>query len=439
MNRQLSAAVIISFRYPDAAQIRRQLSRFSARQWQQAFPWLDASGLALYLLDWLRSHAAEDAIPDSVMERLEQRHADNEQRTTTLFVEFARINAAFRASGMEYANLKGFTLVPDYCPDLSLRCQMDFDFLVDAAQAEPCVALLRTLGYSLMTSNAHVMEFKSHAGRVPHIRDLYKPRPQRAVEIHLCDDAGIELQSRQLRHSRMLGINGIDVAALTAEDMFLGQASHLFRHVRSEWTRVSWLLEFRHFVICHRTDAKFWLAVERKAMEAPGASLAVGVALHLAERAFGMFAPRELRDWSAARLPASVALWIERYGDEVLLASFPGSKLYLILERELDSSRKMSSTIRRRLLPMRTPARVTSAASGGVGERFRAFQFQLRYFLFRLRFHFVHTPRYLWEAWRWRRFPRSSDGLGDALLRTAPPRRHRSARQDTRCTLPIDR
>jgi hypothetical protein len=419
MNRQLSAAVIASFRDADQAQHRQQLSRFSARQWQENFPWLDATGLALYLLNRLRSIEVAGAIPDSILAQLELRHADNEQRTTALFKEFARINAAFQDAGLQYVNLKGFTLVPDYCPDLSLRCQMDFDCLLHERHAQQCQDLLRALGYSLMASNAHVMEFKSHAGSIPHVRDLYKARPQHAVEVHLCDDARVEFQASLLRRSRILSVNGIDFPALAAEDMFLGQASHIFRHIRSEWTRISWLLEFRHFIVARREDAGYWNDVRTSVERAPGGALAVGAALSMAEKAFGQFAPAELREWTEESLPPTVALWIERYGDDMLLAGFPGSKLYLILESELDGGPEMSSTIRRRLLPMRGPARVTAVASGGISRRFEAYRFQSRYFFFRLRFHLAQTPRYLFEAWRWKRHSRGLCGLNSNVAPAA--------------------
>ena len=383
MNRQLSAAVLAIFGDADPTHLRQQLRRFSSRTWQDNFPWLDASGLALYFLDRLRSLKLDDAMPGCILSQLEQRHADNKQRTSFLFQEFVRINAAFRAAGLEYVNLKGFTLVPGYCPDLSLRCQMDFDFLICEAEAQQCQDLLRTLGYSLMGSNGHVMEFKSDAGSVPHIRSLYKARPQHVVEVHFCDDARFEFQPGLLDRSVNLTLDGIDYRALAPEDMFLCQASHIFRHIRSEWTRISWLLEFRNFIAAHFEDAGFWNNLRERAEQEPGAALAVGVALKLAEKAFGDFAPHELRSWAAGSLPATVALWIDHYGDDVLLARFPGGKLYLILERELDGSREMSRTIRRRLLPMRGPARVTTPDMS-LGTRFKAHRFQLWYFFFRI-------------------------------------------------------
>lgn len=419
MNRRLSAAVLATFCDADSTYLRQQLRRFTSKQWQENLPWLDASGLALYLLDRLRSLELDDAIPGPILSQLEQRQADNKQRTTFLFEEFVRINAAFRAAGLRYVNLKGFTLVPGYCPDLSLRCQMDFDFLISEPEAQECRNILRALGYSLMASNGHVMEFKSNAGSVPHIRALYQPRPQRVVEVHFCDDSRFEFQPTLLDRSVNLTLGRIDYPALAPEDMFLCQASHIFRHIRSEWTRVSWLLELRHFITAHFEDAGFWSNLRERAEQEPGAALAVAVALRLAETAFGNFAPHELRGWASGSLPATVALWIDHYGDDVLLARFPGGKLYLILERELDGSREMSRTIRRRLLPMRGPARVTTADMD-LGTRFKVHRFQLWYFFFRLRFHLAQTPRYLLEAWRWKRLSSGLRGLDSGVAQAAP-------------------
>ena len=66
MDRQLAAAVIATFRDADAAQHKERLKRFSARRWQRNFRWLDASGLALYFLQALRTRNIEDAAPADI-------------------------------------------------------------------------------------------------------------------------------------------------------------------------------------------------------------------------------------------------------------------------------------------------------------------------------------------------------------------------------------
>jgi hypothetical protein len=185
--------------------------------------------------------------------------------------------------------------------------------------------------------------------------------------------------------------------------MFLDQASHLLRHVRSEWTRISWLLEYKTFVSARGKTPAWWREVRNLATERADATLAVAVATRLATDAFGQDIPRELAEWSAESLPGPVQLWIERYGKEVFLSDYPGTKLYLLLERELATDREGFGVIRRRLFPLHSPTRVAYGAARGIGETLVAVVSQFRYFLFRLRFHLAQSTRYLLEVQRWKR------------------------------------
>jgi hypothetical protein len=400
MDRQLAATVIATFRDGSAASHQERLHKYTARQWRRNLGWLDASGLALYLLQRLRFLDIEDAIPESALQELKERQADNEPRTAVLFDEFVRLNVAFREAGLDYANLKGFTLVPDYCPDLSLRYQMDCDFLIDYADAARAERALLALAYSTVASNRQVMEFKTDAGFTPSVRDLYKARPQRSVEMHLCDEARPEFHPSLLQRKRLTELHGAVYPCLSAEDMFLSQASHLFRHLRSEWTRISWLLEFMNFVIRRREDHGFWRAVRVCAAERQDSALAVGAVVRLAERAFGPFAPDELTSWTCRQVSNDVALWIDRYGDQVLLADFPGSKLYLILERAMHGERTSALS---RIFPRHAPAPIVGPPNKGIVARMRAAGARWSYFLFRLRFHITEAVRYFVESWRWER------------------------------------
>ena len=56
---------------------------------------------------------------------LAQRLARNVLRMRDMLAEFKRVNDAFRAHGVTAVALKGFTLAPDFCEDLSLRHQTD--------------------------------------------------------------------------------------------------------------------------------------------------------------------------------------------------------------------------------------------------------------------------------------------------------------------------
>lgn len=408
MTRQLPAVVIAIFRDADRNQHYHELRRFSAGAWQRNFHWLDASGLALYFLHRLTSLDIADAVPASVLWQLQERQRNNRLRTNALFKEAAELNIAFRDAGLHYANLKGFTLAPEYCPDLSLRCQTDCDFLIDHRDPERCGDVLKTRGYSLIAANRHVMEFKTDAGCTPSIRDLYKPRKEKSVEVHLCSGRP-EFHLSVLERARLFIVQGVLCPALSDIDMFLAQAFHLFRHLRSEWTRVAWLLEFRHFAIARHADTAFWDAARERAAQVSGAALAIGVVVRMAEKAFGAFAPVELTSWSCPQVRTEVGLWIERYGDDVLLADFPGSKLYLILERAI-SGDQASPEIRRRLFPRHVPAAIVAAPSPALAKRLLAASARCGYFLFRLRFHITAGFHYFVASWRWRHLrPRAAE------------------------------
>lgn len=405
MNRQLAKAVVAAFRDPDGAAHRKHLSSFCVRDWQNTLPWLDTSGLALYFLIRLKSLSSQDVIPSSILLQLEQRLADNTVSTATIFQEFVRLNRAFQQVSLTYLNLKGFTLVPDYCPAAALRYQLDCDFLVAEADRKRCEDVLNGLGYTLAFESDRVMEFKAGMSRVPRLSELYKPKLQRSVEIHLIQPESSHiwgLDSGALERCRTVTLNDFSFPALSSDDLFIAQAFHLLRHVRSEWTRISWILELRNFVLSRRQDISFWLSIERLCRRIHNADLAVGMAMRLAAEAFGGFAMEHFGPLQSITLPATAELWIQRYVTSVLLSEYPGTKLYLLLNSELHNDEQMSRSIRKTLLPPHFPPRITLEKNGDFRGRFIAIAQQLSYVLFRLRFHVKEDSRYLLEAWRWK-------------------------------------
>lgn len=406
MDRRLSAAVLAAFRDADASRHTSSLQAFSAPRWARSLHWLDASGLALYFLDRLKALEIQDAIPEPILDQLEQRYADNRQRTESMFGEFSRLNAAFVAAQLRYVNLKGFTLAPEYCPDLSLRYQMDCDFLVDKRDAATYSEILTGLGYALIAANDRVMEFKTDVGHTPVVADLYKPRPQRSVELHLSSDQRSDLHLELLERARLIQFGECSYPALSVEDMFLAQAQHIFRHVRSEWIRISWLLEFKQFMMSRRSDANFWQSIRTVIERDKDSALALGAATRLAGSAFGELPVDQLAGSAVGQLPSPVALWLEHFGDSVLFADFPGSKLYLILEQAMERN-GASPMSRRRLFPTRLPAPIVAAPPRGFVQQLLAFASKASYFFFRLRFHIFATTHYFIESWRWKRLLKS--------------------------------
>jgi hypothetical protein len=246
------------------------------------------------------------------------------------------------------------------------------------------------------------MEFKTDTGHVPSIDQLYTDRPQRSVEVHLSQMDSFEFHPSLLDRAATVIHQGYSYPRLSNEDMFLSQASHLFRHLRSEWTRASWLLEFRTFVARHADDQALWDAVGQRARHDANAALAVGVALTMSERVFADAPPDALKSWCRAQVPTDVALWIERYGKQVLLTDFPGSTLYLVLESAINGG-LTSSQLRQRLFPRRAPQPFMAKPARNFIAQVRTIQARSSYFFFRLRFHITAGVHYFIESWRWKR------------------------------------
>jgi len=387
-----------------------ELRSFTKDDWQRNFLWLDASGLALYFVDRLDKHGWWDAIPFSILKRLQQNLVDNRERTASLFAEMAEINSRFQKSGVTFANLKGLSLTPESVPDPTLRCQLDLDFLVATAQASIARQVLTDMGYCLSAANRGTWEFKAGSSEVAAIKDLYKVKPQRSVELHLVDTAGDALPLRtstwsgQLQRAVARPVLGVPMPTLSPADQFLNQALHLFGHIRGEFTRTSWGLEFARHLRSRGNDAAFWREVEELAAEVPEATTALGVPILLVEQVFGPAAPDALRRWTVDQLPAPVARWARMYGRRVMMADFPGNKLYLLLENELGPRRSDArQAALKRLLPFRLPPMITRGEAGEqLSTRLRRYVAQTRFVLFRLRFHVVQGARYCLEFLRWR-------------------------------------
>jgi hypothetical protein len=142
------------------------------------------------------------------------------------------------------------------------------------------------------------------------------------------------------------------------------------------------------------------------ARQNPRAPFALGVITLLITRVMGEFAPDALTSWTVDKLPPRVRLWVELYGQRAALASFPGNKLYLLLQQELASSGVPSKrSLRQALLPLSLPPLIVHAQNHETLRMCaRRYSAQLRFVLFRLRFHAVQGLSYLRESARWRRY-----------------------------------
>jgi hypothetical protein len=383
-----------------------QLSALTAKAWEQSDYWLDASGLALYFYDLLCKRFTSDVVPAGFLEQLRANTRKNRRRTEALFRELIALNHSFSSAGIVYANHKGFTLCPHACPLPELRHQIDLDFLVLPEHISAARNCLEERGYRRSAATSKTWEFKGGNDLRRKRWDNYTMGTYRCVELHF-GSYGRE-QDRVTRDPRLLRLSAWTwrakvLPALSPVDQMIGQALHLFSHFRNESTRPSWLLEFRNHVLARCDDSPFWRDLIRVASIDRHAPIALGLSILISSSVFGRFAPPAFEAWALGSLPPSIRLWAETYGVEAVLADFPGTKLYLLLESQLEALEDRPATaMRTRLLPVRRmQTRFIPARTETTTEKLRRYALIGKFALFRFRFHSSQALRVSMELPRW--------------------------------------
>jgi hypothetical protein len=394
--------VLLIFCDPLPQQCSR-LQYLSRREWQHLLHWLDTSGLALYFLDRIIELELCDWLPSTVFARLQQNLKDNTERTGSMVAESVAIQREFQDAQLSYAMLKGLSLWPISVPKPELRSQFDLDFLVAEEDVPEARRILECRGYRLYAVSGKSLEFKRNERPGLSLKHLYKALPSYAVELHV--ESGVPGRPSLLERVEKRKLYGVNMPVLAPKDLFLRQGLHAFKHVCSEFSRTAHLLEFRRHVLARRDDQVFWNELQVMAEENPRASLGLGVITLLITRVMGDFAPTGLTKWSAHCLPRSAHLWVEIYGHRAVYGSFPGNKLYLLLQRELEAAGVPAKrSVRQALLPFRLPPPVIRAfPHEALSVRLARYRMQLSFIFLRLRFHIIEGIRYRWETHRWRR------------------------------------
>jgi hypothetical protein len=354
-------------------------------------------------LDRLVELQSTHLLPAPVLTRLLRNLEDNTERTRGMVAESIAIQQEFKDARLRYAVLKGLSLCPSSVPRPELRSQMDLDFLVAEEDLPQARSILARRGYRLYGTSGGSWEFKRNEKPGITLKDLYKHLDSWVVELHV--ESGASSRDSLLEHREWRELYGFCMPALSPVDLFLRQGLHAFKHICAEFARAAHLVEFRRHVLFRAGDSAFWDALHSAANENPRAPLALGVVTLLITRVMGEFAPEALTRWTVDFLPPSARLWVELYGYRAVLGSFPGSKLYLLLQSELDAAAVPASRpLRQSLLPSRLPPPVIRAfPNEALSVRLGRYRMQANLTLNRLRFHIVEGLRFAWERRRWRR------------------------------------
>jgi Uncharacterised nucleotidyltransferase len=419
MNRRLAETIIryLSFS-EDIGGNRTSLSGFTRRQWEDTFRWLDNTNLALYLLQKLHDTHDDRKLPPTALSRLEQNYSRNRMRIDEMASAFAEINESFRRFGVNYVVVKGFSLVPGFCPDAYLRQQSDFDYLIDEQSVPIIQQALGDLGFSLIKHRPGAGEWIFSKAPISHSPDSerqYEGNGRYVIELHSAiwrpHEHGIDMAGTQFSPSRTIDYEwrGLHFRALPEEDSFLLQVMHTFQHLLLGDVRMFWLYEIAYCLRRRSSDASFWQAVERRTEADARLTQLVAIVTVLAANFFQAPLPAIIRKWKAD-LPPSVGVWLENYGCRLAfekipayeLAVFPNSKLALFLHRQfLPDAKRRRDIMRRRLLPWRGRRSIVrpvgERSSAPVGSQWRRRQLVF----YRAVYHAGSGLRYFCEIPRW--------------------------------------
>ena len=428
MNHTLAREVIGCLRVSGSTRAHAErLSNYGLRDWKRTLRWLDEAGLALLLWRRLKELGAASILPAQLGVAFERNLRDHRRRIAEMATEFNAINSAFENAGVEYAALKGFALIPDYCPFASLRTTYDYDYLVRPDKAERACRALEAAHYHLRPERADEPLEYFHEARPPRSPlnrdDLYSGSFPRTVDLHRLfwnsDELQIRLDCREgflaRKRFRRLTIEQLDVEypqpfselrfwALCDEDELLFQLLHAFRHILQDWCRLASLLDVAWFVQRRSSDVRFWKIFLERIRHSPPLREIAGLVLSLSTQLFGASLPEAVTVETVGSLRGTIALWVDRYGLESAVSNFSGNKFNLLLYREFIADDSAWRTIeRRRLFPLHRPNQAAEVSTRRLAARLAAAWKQGVYVARRSHHHVLGAARYRLERPRWKR------------------------------------
>ncbi len=324
--------------------------------------------------------------------------------------EFASLLRSFTDAGVDFAVLKGFSLIPEFCSDPALRSQYDYDFLVHPDAANAARQVLQARGYSAKVKSPGFEKeneclFAAQALALPSPdQNFYSLNIPRAVELHEAlwepngDMIGLEAPENALGRKHRSKWRDLAFPVLSEDDALIFQALHAFQHILCYWCRPSCFLEIAHFLARRQHDAVFWEQLRLRADGHRYLPQILGLVFSLAELLFEVPLAPEVAAWTTQALPTDLSQWVRRCGQEWALARFPGNKLSLFVHRSfIENSDVWKKLERSRLFPFHRPAHVVESADQRLASRWRARWEQGRFSLTRLKFHIAGLLRYTWE------------------------------------------
>ena len=423
--RRNPAEVIVEFLSfsSDSCHGANEQQKFSVREWERALKWLDDSGLAFYFLQKLKNTSLIDTVPTRVTSRLERNFQANKLRVDDMAHRFGLINHKFNQAGVRYAALKGVSIVPQFCPDATLRHQADFDYLVADQSLSEARQVLVEAGY-IPTASHSSQEFgfvMAGTEEPSRTAEQYSARAPHAVELHLdpwdSSQNRLPLMPKQfsLQRTTTREWNGLTFPALTDDDAFLLQVLHACKHLFTYWIRMSSLFEIGYFLNQRASDASLWNRIEERVGNNVILREFVVVITELVAKLFGSPLPPLVGAWSATIRPAT-RVWIDRYARDWVFGElpvyefclFPPAKLVLFLHQQYEYACAQNHVIRNRMMNFPRLSAMASSVRNSPSLALNPAWWKRHLLIRRSLFHTLAALRYVCEIPRWRWLNRAS-------------------------------
>jgi hypothetical protein len=400
----------------DASNRVGDFKRFRPREWEHALLWLDDAGLAFYFLQKLKSTNRADQVPAWLLSQLEQNFTANQERNADMSRRFAALNQLFDRAGIRYVALKGLTLVPQFCPDSSLRYQGDFDYLVDEGSLPAAQQILLKTGYSPKPSpsSQEFLFLMSGSAEPSRHAEQYRAGAPHAIELHLdiWDSNFDKVPSLPklffVQHAITHQHNGLTFPALSDEDAFLLQVLHACHHFFSHWIRMSSLFEIGYFLNRRASDAALWKGIAERVSDSSVLREFVVVVTELVAKVFAAPIPEVVRAWGSTIRPGS-RVWLDNYARHWAFcelpvhqfALFPRAKLIRFLHAQYKDDKSAPSPVQNRgTSPSRT-SRIASSIRSQPSLLLNRAWWKRHLLVRRGLFHALAGLRYFCEIPRW--------------------------------------
>ena len=343
------------------------LRQASKELWERGLGFADTAGLSLFLRAELRRRGDFYELPDSIQHGLEQRFRDNVLRTQAVTEEFIEFNQLLHAHDVEFLNLKGVMLYPDFVDARENRLQYDHDFLISTHDLQKSYDLFLDLGYTPLPSSP-----KLAVGHLPTLirktdwkwtGNLFDPAIPRAVELHFqlwdseFDKIEIRTLDRVWRDSQLATFPTVWIPVLSPEHTLLHCVLHSFRHLLRNDLRLSHLYEIAYF-LQHRSEKEnFWPGFLNSLLCCSQSCRATATLFELACRVFGSEPTPIVRQFIRQYLSPGADLWIERYGIPESIYCYRRSKNALFLHLDfVNGLSNKTIVMKRKLIPRHLPS-----------------------------------------------------------------------------------